>query len=198
MNNRDCAVLAFKLLGLYLLAQAATNLAGMPYFWAATSPEKRLAAVGFMALPSIVGLGIAVQVWFSAEWFAGRVFTPGPGTGRLRVEPLFALGVALIGVLLLCEGLPRLASGLSLFVQSRQSGPFGPDTERQLMVWHAGAKANTIEAGARVVLGVLCLVGPARISAALARLRRELRSTLTEDAPAGGEQGTGSSGQARG
>jgi hypothetical protein len=140
-----------------------------------------------MALPALVSLTIAAPVWFSADWFAARVFPAeaAVASAGLRSEPLFALGLALIGVFLLCEGIPVLASGLSLFLQSRQSGILGPDLERQQMIWHAGAKANTIAAACRVALGAACVAGPARLGALFGRVNRELQGTLVEDAPAG-------------
>ena len=62
----------------------------------------------------------------SADWFAARTFAAGSGEGldlgRLRIEPLFALALSVIGALLVCEALPALVNSATLFTQSRIVG----------------------------------------------------------------------------
>ena len=82
--------------------------------------------VFFSLLPALVAVGIGVPVWFSADWFATRVFpgeSPTPlSLDRLRGEPLFALALSIFGVLFVCEALPALVNGIALFVQGREGG----------------------------------------------------------------------------
>ncbi|RPH54861.1 MAG: hypothetical protein EHM89_18000, partial [Acidobacteria bacterium] len=95
MSNRDAAKLGFRLLGLWFMASAAVGVSGLPYYWDRQWENVRAITVFTMALPALVAAGIGLPVWFSADWFADRTFPIGEeraSTGRLRGEPLFALG----------------------------------------------------------------------------------------------------------
>ena len=91
--------------------------------------------------------------------------------------------VYLHGVLLLVEALPTIVHGVALFARSRQTGNsvFGPDLGEQALIWSATAKANLAAACTRLVIGVGLLAGPARLSAAYAGVRKELRGTLADE-----------------
>ena len=193
MNNRDAAVLAFKLLGLWLMANAAIGVAAIPSYWDPRFDEVRAMTVLATLLPVLVAVGIGVPVWFSAEWFANRIF-PAEGRAqspldRLRIEPLLALALSVLGVCLIAEALPALVNGAALFSQSRLGGStlLGPDMDRQALIWSAAAKANFAAAIARLAIGVGLVAGPARLSAALARLRKELKGGLSDDPAAGAD-----------
>ena len=60
MTNRDVALLAFKLLGLWLVASAAIGIAGLPYYWELQSEALRGMTVFFTVLPLLVAVGIGV------------------------------------------------------------------------------------------------------------------------------------------
>ena len=186
MNNRDAAKLGFRLLGLWFMANAALAVAGLPYYWDPRWEEVRAITVFAALLPALVAVGIGVPIWFSAEWFAARTFPEGGGdeSGRLRGDALFALALSIIGVLFVCESLPILVNGLALFVQSRSFGTsvLGPNPDLQSRVWHAGAKANVASGVARLLIGGALIAGPAKLSRAVARVRKELSSDFSEAA----------------
>lgn len=154
MTNRDAAVLAFKVLGVYLVALGIANFAGVPVLWELAPHGEGLKGIAAATLPAIVMLCVAVSVWYSAEALATRIFPLGDGspTGRLRFEPIFALGLAVLGVLLLCQGIPPLFGALSLFLQSRQSGVLGWNPERAAEIWNARVKASVAESSVRILL----------------------------------------------
>jgi hypothetical protein len=142
-----------------------------------------------MFLPSLVALGVGIPLWFSADWFAHRIFpssefSDAGGVRRLRVEPLFALATSVLGLFLVADCLPGLAGSLYLFSESRQTGILGPDMERQRLLWDASAKANALAGVVRLFIGLALLAGPARLSAVTSRLRRELQGSLEEEHPA--------------
>ena len=187
MTNRDAAVLAFKVLGVYLVALGIANFAGVPVLWELAPHGEGLKGIAAATLPAIVMLCVAVSVWYSAEALATRIFPLGDGspTGRLRFEPIFALGLAVLGVLLLCQGIPPLFGALSLFLQSRQSGVLGWNPERAAEIWNARVKASVAESSVRILLGVACIAGPARLSALFVRIRRDFQGSLLEEDTSG-------------
>jgi len=94
VTNRDVAHLAFKLLGLWLIANAAIGIAGIPYYWEPQFDGVRRLTVFFTVLPVLVAVGIGVPVWFSADWFASRVFpaeSEPTSLERLRGQSLVAV-----------------------------------------------------------------------------------------------------------
>lgn len=184
MNSHRVAYLAFKLMGLWLLAQAVVGIGSMPYIWQSSLDESKSTTAAFLSLPWLVSLGIGVPVWLSADWFAARVF---PGTKReadvtptLRAAPVFAVGAALIGLQLLTQGIPSLVSASYFFGRSLEVGVLGPDEVRQRLLWDAQGKASALEGATRVVHGLALLAGPARLSDLALRVRREFGGSLLE------------------
>jgi hypothetical protein len=185
LTNRDVAMLAFKLFGLWLMAYAAIGVAGLPFYWEQPRFDGvRTMTVLFTLLPVLVAVGIGVPVWFSADWFAARIF-PDPSPERLRfdhlrAEPLVALASSVIGLYFVADSLPMLVNGVALFTQSRltDSSFLGPDADQQSLIWSAAAKANVTAGVARFVIGLALLAGPARLARALARMRKELSGDL--------------------
>ncbi len=184
MTNRDFAVLAFRLLGVWFVAYALIGLANLPYVWDSTHDETRRFTIAAVCLPSLVTLGIGVLVWMSAEWFALGTFpiasTHSPSSDPLRSETLLATAFAIIGTFLIAESLPALVSSLALFVQSytATTSILGRDAEQRHVLWSAAIKANTAAGIIRLVIGLALLAGPARLSAAVASIRKDLRGTL--------------------
>jgi hypothetical protein len=193
VTNRAVAVLAFRVVALWLVANAAISLAGIPYFWSSQAGF-RVVAVLDTLLHLLVALGIGVPVWASADWLAVRTFpsesqetTP---LDKLSGERLLALAFAILGVFLVSQALPALVNSLALFTQSRLAGGsvLGPDEVQRSELWDAIAKAGFAAAITRLLVGMCLLAGPARLGSAVARLRQDLVGTLAEDAPA--DQGT--------
>ena len=187
MTNRDFAIIAFRLLGLWLIVSALIGLASLPYVWETTSTETRRFTIGAIFLPSLVTLGIGVPIWMSGEWFTMRVFPAAAsdsiGPDRLRTETLLATAFAIMGVFFIADGIPALVNSAALFAQSYMSttSVLGRDIEQQHLLWSAAAKAHTAGGVARLVIGVALLAGPARLSAALASIRKDLRGTLQDE-----------------
>ncbi len=205
MTNRDAARLAFKLFGLWLMTNAAMGVAAIPCYWDSRFEDARAITLFVTLLPVLVAVGIGIPVWFSADWFADRIF-PLAGQDpqerdRLRAEPLLALAMSVLGLLFVCEALPVLVNGSALFWQSRRGGSslLGPDIEQQELIWSAAAKAAFAGGIARLLIGVGLLAGPARLASVMARLRKDLRGSLAEDEPTAGnheaaDQGTAADG----
>jgi hypothetical protein len=190
MTNRDAAVLAFKLLALWLLVNAAISLSGLSYYWDPQFERIRAITLFSTLLPVLIAVGVGVPLWMSADWFAARTFPAGSGHGldlaRLRIEPLFALALSVIGALLVCEALPALVNSATLFTQSRLVGQafLGPDDGTRQLLWDASAKGTLSASVTRLLLGLGLLAGPARLSAAVARIRGELTGPLADEAEA--------------
>jgi hypothetical protein len=178
--------LAFKLLGIWLIANAAIGIAGLPYYWEPQFDGVRRITVLFTVLPVLVAVGIGVPVWFSADWFAARIFpaeSQPTNLDRLRGQPILAVASSILGLLFVGEALPVVVNGVALFAQSRFAGSsiLGPDVDQRSLIWSAAAKANVTAGVARLLIGLSLLAGPTRVSAALGRLRRELAGTLEDE-----------------
>jgi hypothetical protein len=189
MTKRDLATIAFSLIGLWLIASALIGLASLPYVWETAPAESRRFTIGAIFLPSLVTLGLGVPIWMSAEWFALRVFPETPSDSvrieSLHGEALLATAFAIMGVFFIADGIPALVNSAALFVQSytTTTSVLGRDTEQQRLLWSAAAKAHTAGGVARLLVGVALLAGPARLGAALAALRKDLRGTLQDEEP---------------
>jgi len=187
MTNRDLATLAFRLLGVWLIAYALIGLASLPYVWETVPFEGRRFTMGAVFLPSLVTLAIGVPVWMSAEWFAVRAFPESPSDSikpeRLRMEALLATAFAIMGVFFIADGIPALVNSAALFIQSytATTSLLGRDTAQQNLLWSAAAKAATAGGVARLVVGAALLAGPARLAALVASIRKDLKGTLHEE-----------------
>ena len=202
MTSRDVALLAFKLLGLWLFVSGLIGLANVPYFFEPQFETMRRMAVLFALLPSVVSLAAGIQAWFSADWLASHVFTGSAepsGSNRLRADALFSLAIAVVGVYLIVGSIPAVVNGIALFAISRQShgtvlGSVGYSDDQRALIWSAAAKANTVSSVVSLLLGVGCFLGPARLTAVGSAIRRDLRGSLVEEQDSGDE----SSGDNRG
>jgi hypothetical protein len=186
MSSHKMALLAFKLLAVGLLAYAVIGAACMPQIWHSSPSDARRETAAVLALPWLASLGLGVAFWFGAAWFASRVFPGGmveeDAVVNLRAEPVFAVGVSIIGVFLLVEGIPSLASAAYFFGRSLEVAGLGADESYQRLLWDEEGKASTLAGVTRVLLGLLLLAGPARLGALVSRVRREFRgSPLEED-----------------
>jgi hypothetical protein len=188
MTNRDFALLAYRVVGLWFVANALITLASVPYIWDGF-PENRRVFVGAMFLPSLVTLVIGVATWINAEWFASRTFPTASvnpmSPDLLQKETILATAFTIFGVVLLAGGIPPLVNLAATFVMSYTSttSVLGRDREQQVLLWSTAAKANAAEGVARVLIGCALLAGPARLGAMLSRIRKDLHGTLDDDAP---------------
>jgi hypothetical protein len=189
MNNRDVALLAFKLVGLWFFVSGLIGLANLPYFFEPQFETMRRMTVLFALLPSLVSLAAGIQAWFSADWLASHAFNrpaESPGLDRLRAEALFSLAIAVIGIYLTVASIPAVVNGIVLFAISRHSqstvlGTVGYSDDQRALIWSAAAKANTLSAVVSLLLGVGCLLGPARLTEVASAIRRDLRGSLVEE-----------------
>jgi hypothetical protein len=185
VTNRDCAVLAFKLSGLWWIVTALVAAASLPAFWDPSFQGVARFSVFATLLPAVVSFGVGYAAWFAAPWLSMQVFSEGSASApapELRAEPLFAVALSVLGVAFIAEALPVAVNGIALYYQSRAAGGFlGPTEAEQRMIWTTAAKANVAAGVARLVIGMTLLAGPARLSAVLFRLRKEMSGTL-EDA----------------
>lgn len=192
MSSRQWAVLGFKLTGLWLIASALVTVAGVPYFWSSTFDEVRGLTVLWAVLPALVAIGLGVPIFFSADWFAGRLFSHETSTERqaaMAPEQTFGLALAIMGAFLLCEAIPGLvnAAALVFFGYRATSGVLGVNQGAREVLWDAGVKAGLASTVTQLLLGVALLLGPGRLSAMFGRIRREFQSDLTEGEEAAAE-----------
>jgi hypothetical protein len=185
MSSHRVALVAFKLLAVGLLAYAVIGAACMPQIWHTSPSDARDETAAFLALPWLASLGLGVALWFGAGWFASRVFPAGrvdeDAVVSLRTEPVFAVGVSIIGVFLLVQGIPSLASAAYFFGRSLEAGGVGPDESYQRLLWDEEGKATAVAGVTRVLLGLLLLAGPARLAAVASRVRKEFGGSLIEE-----------------
>jgi hypothetical protein len=200
MGARDWSVLAFKVMGVWFAASGVVGFANVPFTWTSARAMDMVGiAIVATVFPTMLSLVVGALLWINAGTLATRVFGEEPamvaarvfgdGTAELppapgiETQPLFALALAVIGVLLLVEAVPAVVGLATLFIRSRQTGSavFGPDAGEQALIWSATAKSNLAAACTRLAIGVALLAGPARLSAAYAGVRKELRGTLADE-----------------
>lgn len=204
MNARDCAILAFKLVGLWFAAIGVVSFGGMPVVWQQFAREASFAGVATLAsaVPGTMSLVMGALIWMNAERLATHVFGHDPAMIAARVfgeeadaaprkpvalqaHPLFALALAVIGVLLVVEAVPQLVYSLAIFVRSRQAGGIlGPDPTRSALLWDANAQGHLAAAATRLLIGLALLAGPTRLAAIYGRVRKDMRGTLADEARA--------------
>jgi hypothetical protein len=192
VTNRDSAILGYRVLAIWLLATAIIGAANVPYFFDSQFEHVRGLSIAFVLLPSVVGFVIGGLVWLESESLAAgsfpRLGEPNAHHG-LQAEQLFALALSVIGVLLVVEAIPAVVNGLTLWGISRQSwntilGPERYSDDQRSLIWGAAAKANTVAAAVRLLIGLGLILGPKKLAAGVARIRREFRGSLVEDGSA--------------
>jgi hypothetical protein len=200
VTNRDLAALLTKLLGLWLFLSFPLSLAQVveTWFWSDRTLSDGMSVTAMLAplLTSVVYLGIGITLWVSGETVAALIFpqTRPLGSTTLTHEGLVAVGLGLTGVYLLALGIPGLVNACSLLALSYRTRPtvFGPEalSPDQRTVWFdAVAKANLAEVLTQVFLGMLLVLGPRRVKAAIVRARREsFGGSLEEDTHAEGSE----------
>ena len=186
MTNRDVALIAHKILGLWLVALAVISAASVPTIWNwGTDPEEgRTFIVMVTLLPAITTFGVGYAIWFRAQWLATCTF-PAEALSpfkldRVQTGPLLGLAMSIIGLLFVCESIPGVVNGIALFIQSRHVGAtfLGSEPDAQNALWSAAAKASMTAQCARFLIGVACLLGPARLRTASERIRREFNGMV--------------------
>jgi hypothetical protein len=198
MGGRDWAVLAFKLLGLWFAAQGVVGLGDLVYVFQSDHGDavRSVGVVGLL-LRAMIAAGVGAVLWANAATLArhvvsdaaevaAAVFGDGPGEptrAAIGTHPFFALALALVGVLMVTEAVPQLFHALVIFASSRRAGSaiLGPDPAERARLWNADVQAGLAAALARFAIGVACLAGPARLAAAYAGVRKELRGTLADE-----------------
>jgi hypothetical protein len=193
MTNRDVALIAYKILGLWLLALAVITAARAPTIWTwGTDPEEGRTFMALVTLlPAVTTFGVGYAVWFGARWLATVMF-PGEALAPLKLDrietgPLFGLAMSIIGLQLASGAIPGVVNSIALFMQSRHVGATfvgSADPDTQLALWSAAAKANMAAEWTSLLLGIAFLLGPARLAVVATRVRREFSSA--------GEAGNGS------
>jgi hypothetical protein len=188
MSGRDWAVLGFKLTGLWIVANAVIGIAGLPYLWVSGFEEVRAFTVLWGLLPALVGFGVGMPVFLSAEWFAARVF---PGDQNVTQKPpaspegLFGVALSIMGVFFICSAIPALVNAVSLvfFTYRASVGVLGVDEGTRRGLWDATGKAQLASAMAQFLVGLLLVLGPRRLSTAFVKIRGGFESKLLDEEP---------------
>ena len=117
MTRRDIAHVAFRVLGVWLIATAVASSAGLYYLYFTLREEpsgnQLLQFLAQLVFPVVTGLA----VWGLADWLAALVFpardTP-VVTTRVTAAQAYEVLIAAMGVYILATSLPRLVSWLSM------------------------------------------------------------------------------------
>ena len=194
MTNRDAAVLAFKVLGVWLIAGGillwASTLVAYGYLSPSVAAEvlRTRPSTFLTLLPSVMRVAVGVIAWRGSGWLAARTFPndQGPILAPLRGDRLLAVALSVIGVLLIVEALPSLANSLTLFGISREDSTsvlrsVGRSEADRALIWGATAKANTVASVVRLAIGLFLFYGPAPFVRFATRVRRELSFPVEED-----------------
>jgi len=188
VSDRSFAILAFKLVGLWFGTYGLIRTADASWFFVRGVPAD-LDVIVFTFLPGFVASGLGICVWLGAEGLASRAF--GPGDARevqslARPDGFLTIALVATGSFVIVEAIPDLAKAVALLVLGLHGpasimGGGATDAQRALL-WSASAKANAVAAIVRLLLGLALVLGPARLTAALVRIRRELRGSFEEAA----------------
>jgi hypothetical protein len=180
MTNRDWAILAFKVLGVWCLTAGTVGLADVPFL----ELDKR----GLFALivPSVAYIGIGLFTWLRAEALSVRVFPkPIPAeNGRLHTQRVLALSLCIIGVLMVTQAIPALVRVGSIALIDPDGWRAGVVQLDQASHYSrtGGAKANAVAGVVRLLIGAGLVLGRDGLSTVVGRLRREFGGSLVEDA----------------
>lgn len=164
MTNRGIAVLAVRLLALYLLVDSVT---GLPAAYAVLSGAGSAAddvhywlLVGAQVSPLLLGL----LLWLAAGPLASVLLprrTAAPEPVTVRAEGWYALAFAAVGLLVTIEALPQLLEvAAAVHRRALALEPIEPELATALTA-----------AGLRVVLGLAALFGSRGFANLMARLR---------------------------
>jgi hypothetical protein len=189
MTTRDVMFVGARLLALWLFVSSVAALSAAPAMdWGEAGEMRYMQLFAVVALV-LVPLLIAVPLWVKSAWLANRVSLDGQA-GVTVTEPfgtsqLFSLGVSLLGLIVIVQVLPELAQWGAFVVAAR----FVPhveepiDTTLQLQRWvylQAGI-ARGVSLVVRLAVGIVLLLGPARVWHKLTGYGRRYFSPVLRD-----------------
>src|SRR5262245_40935495 len=169
MTRRDAAVLAFKLLALWVLVGAIRDVLSVVQIVLDNPPDYWRRAALLPLISTLIWIGIGTSLWFRAASLCTRVFpeedpwsaaTP-PATG----EELRALAFSVVGLVLMVQALPELVGALIHYIVNNDGWVFYPSSD----LIHGGVLAAA--AAVRLVLGAGLFLGAPRLRRALATVR---------------------------
>jgi hypothetical protein len=160
------ATLLVRAVALWLACNGVANL-GLICLYRPGNDLALEAILNSTLLPILTGLG----VWWSAAWLAKRMATAEPASPvppSWTPEEALRVAVAIVGLVILAEGLRELVWRGAFYVKLHWPGPgnvFGSDMD-------ARDTANVVSALVRASLGVLFILKPAGIVALVGRAER--------------------------
>lgn len=171
MTNRDWAVLGFRLVGFYLATGLAMLVAGLLF----------RQVVGGRDIAEAVAYAVMLAaVWAWADRLASWVF-PEESNADLPLEgglgrQLLVPALSIIGVYLIAEAIPSIVACVGVLVGTGGLGRSvfgGTNPSEDILTYRSIQKANTVAAVVRLVIGIVLLLYPSRITAAVVALRRD-------------------------
>lgn len=171
MTTRVVVFVASRLLSLWCIVSSISALASVPAMDWGLPGETRYAQVSAMVSLVLVPLAWGLVLWFGSAWVANRVSIDvgglQPDTVPLESSHVFAMGTALLGLVVIVQVLPELANWVAFAIAARYAPTGGEpiDTTLQLQRWlyqQAGI-ARGVSLLARLAVGIVFLLGPGRL-----------------------------------
>jgi hypothetical protein len=175
---RDLVEIAFRTLAVWFMAGGVAGVASALVNWSSTvaSGGKEIAIVQ-LATASLY-LPVGALIWLASGWAAGLAFPRVPPGSVIQLDraDLYAFASALVGLSLLADALPHAAARLVYWRATHGSDILGPRATEMA----TDVRADVAAMATRFALGILFLLGPHRLAAAIQWLRREWAGPLDQ------------------
>jgi hypothetical protein len=191
MTPRAVFLVVTRLLALWCAVSAVSALASAPALdWGEPGEFRRVQAMSVTSLV-LVPLVCGALLWSASGWLArhaaGDLGSP-DGAVPLDAAQLFAVGMSILGLVVIVQVLPELAQAAAFAVAARwmPNQQESIDTSLQLERWvyqQAGI-ARLVSLVARLAVGLVLLLGPRYVWSLLKRFAgRTFGSSFAEDEP---------------
>lgn len=195
MKRHEMAILAFKVLAVYIAVGAIGSIESLISNWYFFPKDQRGQAMILSLLPIGISVGIGLLIWISAESLACRVFPDSSASTDLNglkhpTEELLEIAFTVIGLWLIVYSLPALIDWIALYLFSvigRRSvmGGYGALTaEQSEELFSLRAKASIVSFAAKLTIGSALLLGPR----ACINFVKKLRNVIGLSPTAAGEE----------
>jgi hypothetical protein len=171
MTKRDVAAVGCKLLSAYWFATWLVRILYYPRLWDVSGFGEALNTIGMQVLPLI----LAALLWLYADRLAALMVADGDapaGVSTLSRDTLLAVGLIVIGLLQVVVGLSEVVRRIVIAVSL--PGVTGPDAAFfQSPAYAMRLNSDLATAIARLVIGMVLILGPRAVLGWLKRLRGE-------------------------
>ena len=184
MTNRDLATITLKALAVWWFGNGLAGLTSALLTWRHDAGQFGTETSMVTAAASAMFMPVGAVAWLVSDWAAARVFPQATDVAApIDRGALYGFASVLVGLFLLADAIPQVVYWVVVWRAARGTSFWNAAAEGTMdntVVYWVAARAQVGAVVMKLVLGLVLLCGPERITRALRRLRHELSDHLAE------------------